>query len=271
MQKKIFWVFLFFLISTAGIAQTVVSDSTITPKDSSDNLEIIKLKYDTLSYAEEYRRDYWRYQSGLRFGISQGRFLINQNTIDRLSPSGSPVIDAQGKIVKNTLVNNETFNTGYNAGIFMRMVRGSFMFQPELTYALKSGIFDILNTDGSLNKRVKGSVSSIDIPALIGVRSKTSRVFLGPTFNFPFAMNSGMKSALKDFKNEELLNHKFFNRPIMNFNVGFGFEFNSFFFDVRFEKGIKSYSVQTLGPTSSPKIFDLMIDAFHFNIGYIKK
>ncbi|MCA0365264.1 MAG: PorT family protein [Bacteroidetes bacterium] len=271
MHKKIFWFFLFFIISFGGFAQIVASDSTIAGKDTSGNLEIIKLKYDTLSYAEEYRRDYWRYQSGLRFGISQGRFFINENTIDRLSTSGNPVIDEQGKIVKNAFINNETYNTGYNAGVFMRMVRGSFMFQPELTYSLKSGIFDILNKDGSLNKRVKGGVSSIDIPTLIGVRSKTSRVFLGPTFNFPFAMNSDMKNALKDFKNVESLNHKFFNRPIMNFNVGFGFEFNSFFFDVRFEKGIKSYSVQTLGPVSSPKLFDLMVDAFHFNIGYIKK
>ncbi|MBK9511185.1 MAG: outer membrane beta-barrel protein [Cytophagaceae bacterium] len=271
MHKKIFWFFLFFLISKAGFSQIVESDSSIAEKDTSGNLEIIKLKYDTLSYAEEYRRDYWRYQSGLRFGISQGRFFINEYTIDRLSPSGNPVIDANGKIVKNTLINNDTYNTGFNTGLFMRMVRGSFMFQPELIYSSKSGIFDILNTDGSLSKRVKGSISSIDVPALIGVRSKTSRVFLGPTFNFPFAMNSEMKNALKDFKNEKQLNHKFFNRPIMNFNVGFGFEFSSFFFDVRFEKGIKSYSVQTLGPVSSPKVFNLMTDAFHFNIGYIKK
>jgi hypothetical protein len=267
MSEKRIIIFLLSFITISAIGQ-VKSDSTLA--DSSE-IEVIKLKFDTLSYAEEYRRDYWRYHSGWRVGLSNGKYQINENIIDRINTNGLPVLDNNGKIIKNSFINNQTYNMGYNVGIFMRMVRGSFMFQPEVSYSVKGGRFDVLNSNGSLYKRVNGQIHSIDVPTLIGVRSKNSRVFFGPTFNFPFKMNSAMKDVLKDYVDNSLLNHKFFKRPILNFNVGLGYEFGAFFFDIRFEKGIKSYSVQTLGPANSPKIFDLMSDAFHINIGYIRK
>jgi hypothetical protein len=80
-----------------------------------------------------------------------------------------------------------------------------------------------------------------------------------------------MRNTLSEFISNEKLNHQFFNRPIMNFNVGLGFEFGLFFFDVRYEKSIKSYSLQNIGPSNSPKLFNLKADGFHLSIGYIRK
>lgn len=265
MIKKIFFLF----ISISSFGQIVKPEGGITLIDSV--AKEAPTKFDTMSYAEEYKRDNWNFFWGVRGGVGRGKFTINEATIDQLSATGLPVLDNSGKIVKNQFVNNETFGTGYCGGVFFRFVRGSFYLQPEINYTVKAGKFDLLKTDGSLYKRVNGQVSSVDVPLLLGVRSRNSRVFFGPTFNFAYKMNNAMKDALSEFVAVEKLNHKFFNRPIMNFNVGVGFEFGSFFFDVRYEKAIKSYSIQNLGPSSSPKVFNLFADGFHLGIGYIHK
>ncbi|HLO46077.1 MAG TPA: porin family protein [Leadbetterella sp.] len=267
-MHKLFFVFLMFL-GVSLKAQVAKPDTANMPIDTS--LRVKPVVFDTMSYSEEYKRDTWRFSWGVRGGLSRGKYEINENTIDQISQSGLPVLDQNGKIVKNQFVNNDLFATGYNAGVFTRFVRGSFYIQPELMYSSKAGKFDLLKTDGSLYKRVNGSFSSIDVPVLIGIRSNKSRVFFGPTVNFAYKLNDEMKDALVEFVPKEKLNGKFFNRPIMNFTVGIGYEFGSFFFDVRYEKGIKSYSLQNIGPSNSPKLFNLMADAFHFSIGLIRK
>ncbi|MCP9770041.1 PorT family protein [Lacihabitans sp. LS3-19] len=267
MPKVLFSFFLFLSLSSLG--QIILPDSANMPIDTS--LKAKEVFFDTLSYSEEYRRDVWRFTYGVRGGVSRGKYIISENTIDRVGSNGLPIIGQDGKIVKNKFVNNATFNTGYSAGVFGRFIRGAFYIQPELIYSAKAGKFDILKTDGSLYKRVNGKFSSIDVPLLVGIRSNKARVFFGPTFNFAYKLNSEMKDALGEFVDNQKLNHKFFNRPIMNFNVGLGFEFKAFFIDVRYEKGIKSYTLQTLGPSNSPKVFDMKADAFHIGIGFIHK
>lgn len=267
-MHKLLLVF-FVLVGTFSQAQITKPDTANMPIDTS--LKAKPIVFDTMSYSEEYRRDKWRFSWGARMGGSRGKYTINENTIDQVGPSGLPVLDQNGKIVKNQFVNNKLFGTGYSGGIFARFVRGSFFIQPELMYSSKAGKFDLLKTDGSLYKRVNGSFSSLDMPLLIGIRSNKSRVFFGPTVNFAYKLNNEMKDALSEFIAKEKLNNQFFNRPIMNFNVGLGFEFGLFFFDVRYEKSIKSYSLQNIGPSNSPKLFNLKADGFHVSIGFIHK
>ena len=252
-----------------ALAQVSKPDSAFMPMDTS--LKLKPVFFDTLSYSEEYKRDTWRFSWGARVGVGRGKFSINENTVDQVSASGLPILDQNGKLIKKQFVNNDLYGTGYSGGLFMRFVRGSFYFQPELMYAYKAGKFDILNTNGSLFKRVNGSFSSVDVPLLIGIRTNKARVFFGPTVNFGYRLNSEMKNALSDFLPKEKLKSDFFNRPIMNFNVGVGYEFGLFFFDVRYEKGVKSYSIQNIGPSNSPKLFNLMADSFHLSIGFIRK
>jgi hypothetical protein len=257
------------LLNFCANAQIAKPDTSNMPIDTS--LKMKPVVFDTMSYSEEYRRDTWRISWGVRGGLSRGKYKINENTIDQVGPSGLPVLDQNGKIVKNQFVNNDLFSTGHNLGVFTRFVRGSFFIQPELMYSSKAGKFDLLKTDGSLYKRVNGSFSSIDLPVLIGIRANKSRVFFGPTMNFAYKMSNGMKTALGEFVGKEKLNGKFFNRPVMNFTAGIGYEFGSFFFDVRYEKGIKSYSLQNIGPSNSPKPFNLVADSFQISIGLIRK
>jgi Outer membrane protein beta-barrel domain len=269
----------FSLISTSLLAQEIKPDTLVIPIDTlkiqvdttgivADSLKP-EVKYDTLSYAEEYKRDYWRTFFGARFGLSQSKFRIDENFVDRQGLNGLPILDDNGNIVKNAFVNNPGANTGFNGGVFFRFVRGSFYLQPELIYSVKAGRFDILNRDLSLYKRVNGAIGSMDIPFLLGVRTKKSRVFFGPTANFAFRMNKNLKSALSEFLEAETLNSSFFNRPILNFQFGVGYELKGYFIDIRYEKGLKSYSVQSIGPASSPQSFNLQSDGIFISIGIL--
>jgi hypothetical protein len=225
--------------------------------------------YDTLSYAEEYKRDYWRTFFGGKGGFNFHRFSIDENIIDRQGRTGLPVLDPSGNITKNVFINNPSFRTAYNAGIFFRFVRGSFFVQPELNYSAKSGTFDILNIDRSLYKRVNASFNTIELPTLLGVRTKKSRFFFGPVYSFAFKMDKNMKSSLAEFLDEDILNSSFFNRPIMNFQVGVSYEINGAFVDIRYEKGLKSYTVQQLGPVNSPQSFNLQANGIFITLGLL--
>jgi Outer membrane protein beta-barrel domain len=274
------YLLILFSVSSIAFAQDakpmpplVPSDTIFVPKTDSLNIQADSLntevKYDTLSYAEEYKRDYWRTFFGGRFGLNQSKFRIDENFVDRQGANGLPILDEQGNIVKNAFVNNPGLSTGFHAGLFFRFVRGSFYFQPEMNYTLKAGKFDILNKDLSLYKRVNGAIGGIDMPLLIGIRSKKTRVFFGPTANFAFRMNKNLKRSLSEFLESETLNNQFFNRPIMNFQVGFGYELKGFFIDFKYEKGLKSYTVQKIGPISSPQSFNLQADGFFISIGVL--
>lgn len=270
-------IFIFFLFkSVLSFSQNL---KTKTPVYSLDTLKTekenyskaIPLAFDTLSYAEEYKRDAWSLQYGMRGGVSRGKFRINEGIVDQISATGLPVLDLSGKVVKNNFVNNEIYSTGFGAGMFFRFVRGSFFVQPEIIYSSKAGIFDVINTDGSLSNRVNAKINSIDVPILIGIRFKNARVFFGPTTNFAFQMNKEMKEILSVYTLNENLGSSFFNRPNLNFNVGLAFEFGAFFFETRYEKGINTYTNQNIGPSNSPHGFRIFADGIHFSIGIINR
>jgi hypothetical protein len=274
MHKIFFSLFLFNGLISFG--QVLKSDSLVLPVDSLKPKEemyekAVPVVFDTLSYAEEYKRDVWRTQFGIRGGVSRGRFRINEGIVDQVSTSGLPVLDANGKVVKGRFVNNAVFSTGFDAALFFRFVRGSFFLQPELVYSSKAGIFDVLKADGSLSNRVNARINSIDVPVLIGIRFKNARVFFGPSTNFAFQMNKEMKSILSAYSSEENLDADFFNRPNLNFNVGLAFEFKAFFFETRFEKGLNTYTNQNIGPANSPHGFRIFADGFHFSLGFINR
>ena len=274
-MHRIFF-FLFLFNSLLSYSQNLKTEYPVSTADTlKPEKEIyskaIPVVFDTLSYAEEYKRDAWSLQYGIRGGVSRGKFKINEGIVDQVSATGLPVLDLNGKVVKNNFVNNEIYSTGFDAGMFLRFVRGSFFLQPEIIYSSKAGIFDIIKTDGSLSNRVKANINSIDIPVLIGIRFKNARVFFGPTTNFAFQMNKEMKEILALYTLKENLGSSFFNRPNLNFNVGLAFEFGAFFFETRYEKGINTYTNQNIGPSNSPQGFRIFADGIHFSIGIINR
>ena len=261
------------------LAQEVKPDTLVIPVDSSkikidtsglvsDTLKA-EVNYDTLSYSEEYKRDFWRTYFGGRVGLGQNSFKIDENFVDRQGSNGLPILDEKGQIIKNAFINNKGFGTGFNGAVFFRFVRGSFYVQPELAYTLRAGKYDILNKDLSLYKRVNAAFGSVDVPILLGIRTKKTRVFFGPSTNFAFNMNKNFKNSLSEFMDIKLLNSNFFRRPVFNFQVGIGYELKGYFIDFRYDKGLSTYSARDIGPESSPQSFNLRTDGIFISIGIL--
>jgi Outer membrane protein beta-barrel domain len=274
-MNKIFFTFLLFISSLAW-SQTVPTDSIATNIVPSivDTVKIKKpapLVWDTLSYSAEYKRDKWRMVAGFRGGVSRGKYEIRDGSVDKIGSTGLPVLDENGKIIKGNFVTNSTFSSGFDVGVFARFLRGSFFVQPELIFSSKAGIIDILKNDGGLYKRVYGKFNAIDVPILFGIRSKRARVFFGPVINYGININDEIRNSLLEFTEAEKLGSKFFSKPIMNFNLGIGFEVNSIFIDVRYEKSLASFTNIEVGPSNSSKPFRLFAEGLHISFGYVSK
>jgi Outer membrane protein beta-barrel domain len=285
-MKKIL-LLLLSLVSTTLLAQ-IKQDTTKTKIDSTQmKQDSVKLKQfvfedekepqgkkknkkeaekDTLSYAAEYKRDAVKFQFGIRGGLNFGNFnLKDVANVVRVTSSGLP----QTPFTKDNFLNNTQFSTGYLAGAFIRMTRGSFYFQPEALYAKKAGKIDILQANGSLFKRVNGSFTTVDIPLSFGIRFRQGRVFAGPLMSFPLNFNKDLDETLQiytanDFKNE------LFTRPSFGINAGLGFEFKHIFIEGRYERGLSNAVDYELGPASNPSKFQMIPSQFQITLGLIR-
>jgi hypothetical protein len=286
-MKKIFLI-LFSLTSMTLLAQVKkdimkVKDDSVQMKQGSVQLKQFVLegkqnasnrkknkkeveKDTTLSYAAEYKRDVIKFQSGIRFGLNFGNFnLKDVSNVVRVTSSGLP----QTPFTKDDFLNNTQVVLGYLGGVFVRMTRGSFYFQPEALYAKKGGKFDVLQKNGQLFKRVNGSYTAVDIPLTFGIRFRKGRVFAGPLISFPVNFNKELQKTLQiytvnDFKNE------LFIRPLFSINAGIGFEFNHIFVEGRYERGLSNAVDYELGPSSNPSKFQLLPSQFQINLGFIR-
>lgn len=220
----------------------------------------------TLSYAAEYKRDAVRFQSGIRGGVNFGSFnLKDVNNVVRVTSSGLP----QMPFTKDNFLNNSQAVLGYLGGIFVRITRGSFYFQPEAVYTKKGGRFDILQADGKLFKRVNASYTAVDVPLTFGIRFRQGRVFAGPLISFPMSFNKELEETLQvytanDFKKD------LFTKPSFGINAGIGFEFNHIFIEGRYERGLSNAVDYQLGPSSNPSKFQMLPSLFQITLGFIR-
>jgi hypothetical protein len=277
-MKYCIFCFVFFICSVA-FAQSLpietqtdsISDSLSIAADSSSNNKKVKVKKpkiveDTLSYAEEYRLDKWRWVWGFRGGGNSTKLKTNESQLVRISPDGLPLL-SNNLIVRDNVVNNSIRNIGYSFGVYARISRGSFFVQPEFIVSQRSGVFDITNSDGSLFKRINAKFNSYDIPLLFGIRNKNMRIFGGPTFNFAYKFNSDLASMLEVYSNDVIAS-EFFIRPNVNFVAGVNFELSKIFIDIRYEKGLNPYTKFNLGPNSNLSEFSFLADSYHASVGF---
>lgn len=279
-MKKI--LLLLFCVASTSLFAQVIEDSTKIKQDSIqlDTLfdkkdTILKensnkrkkiAEVDTLSYAQEYKRDAVKFQFGLRGGINLGKFKISEvNNVIRVTSTGNP----QFPIVKDNFLNNSQAVLGYLGGIFIRLSKGSFYFQPEILYASKSGKFDILQTNGTLFKRVVGNYTAVDVPLTFGIRFRQGRIFAGPMVSYPFRFNQELEDILKvytasDFKNDLL------KRPTFGVNAGIGFDFKHFFIEGRYESMFSNTIDYKIGPANNPVQFQMSPSQFQITIGLVK-
>lgn len=263
------------VVSSAVFAQ-VKADTTLMKTDSIKIDTLInkneiskkrkKVEDDTLSYSQEFKRDRVKLQFGIRGGVSFGRYQVKEiKDVVRVTSSGLP----QFPIVRDNFLTNAQSALGYVGGVFVRMTRGSFYFQPEAVYSQKSGKFDILQTNGSLFKRVNGIINAVDIPLIFGLRFRQGRIFAGPVASFPMSFNQEIEDALKvytvkNFKDDLL------TRPKFGINAGIGFEFKHFFIEGRYEGLFVNMINYEIGPSNNPVRFQMAPSQFQISIGLVK-
>ena len=244
--------------------QQFVFEDEKKAKDKKKSKKVVEK--DTLSYAAEYKRDVLKFQSGIRIGVNFGSFnLKDVANVVRVTSSGLP----QMPFTKDNLLNNTQAVLGYLGGVFVRLTRGSFYFQPEALYSKKGGKFDILQTDGKLFKRVNATYTAVDIPLTFGIRFRQGRVFAGPLMSFPLNFNPELEETLQiytanDFKKE------LFTRPSFGISAGIGVEFNHIFIEGRYERGLSNAVDYELGPSSNPSKFQMLPSQFQITLGFIR-
>ncbi|WP_337044549.1 porin family protein [Emticicia sp. 17c] len=278
MKKKL--ILLLSLVSTSLLAQ-VKQDTLSTPKDSvkitpfviNDEKPQKKRKKvaepdTTMSYADEYKRDNVGFQWGVRGGINLGSFTTKEVNVVRVTSSGTPLLE-NNRIVRDQVLSNKEMVLGYLGSFFIRLTKGSFFLQPELTYTQKGGKFDIIQSNGQLFKRVNTTLSVINVPVLLGIRFRQGRIFAGPMVEFPISFNSALEDAvktytIKDFK-KDLVKH-----PYFGVSAGIGFEFHRFFIQGRFETSMGNMIDYEIGPNSNPSKLQISSKALVLSIGLVK-
>lgn len=220
------------------------------------------------SYIQEFIRDKFRFQWGLRGSVSRSQLQVTNIMPIRVSAAGSPSL-VNGKLVRDVLRANTKYKQLYSGGVFGRISRGSFFLQPELVYTQKGGFFDVLSRDDVLIKRVDATINVIDVPMLLGIKVRKARVFFGPVTSFAFSLNEDFQDGLKPYAAVPL-DGSFLQRPAVNFMSGIGFEFNQFFFDFRYESGLSNYTDLDMGPASNPARFRFSSNLIMFSIGIIQ-
>lgn len=220
------------------------------------------------SYIQEFIRDKFRFQWGLRGSIVRSQLEFANIVPIRVNANGSPAL-VNGKLVRDQLRSNSKFSQQYSAGVFGRISRGSFFLQPELVYTAKGGIFDILGRDNNLLNRIDASVNVIDVPLLLGIKFRKARIFFGPVTSFAYSIGEDFQKGLRPYSTVPL-NGSFLQRPVVNFMSGIGFEFEQFFFDFRYESGLSNYTDIDMGPASNPARFRFSSNLIMFTVGIIQ-
>jgi hypothetical protein len=226
-----------------------------------------------MSYAAEFKKSKVRFTWGLRGGVNIGQFLLTEVSTIRVLPNGLPQLGSNNRVIRDRLLNNQQFGIGYIGGLFARMTRGSFYFQPELMYAVKAGKFDIVQDDGSLFKRINTTVTAVDLPIMFGIRFRKGRIFAGPNISFPFQVNNEFSDAIKLYMDEariSTLKTDLLQRPVLSFQGGIGFEFQHLFLDIRYEGGLSNISNATLGIPSQPSTLNFKQNLLQLTLGIIR-
>ncbi len=257
--------FLSFGVMGQELEHNTEADSLIVPDMPvlvADTVEI-----DTLSYAEEFKANAIQFKIGLKAGVTKGQLNVADGNIVRISDNGTPLL-VNNQLVRDVLVANNGYATGYSAGIFARLIRGSFYLEPEILYTNRVGKFDILDKESLLINRVEVEFTTIDVPVLLGMRFRDARLYGGPVFSYGLSKSKSLDDAIAPYSND-FGGNEIFKKPVLNTTFGLGFEFNRFYFDLRYESGGGKYIDKIIGPNSNPHQFSFTNDQFILSVALL--
>lgn len=200
---------------------------------------------------------------GIKGGVNLSRLTFGEFVTTRLNANGSPAVSVSGQEIRDNLRESFDSRTGTVLGIYTRFGRNLYL-QPELLYSRKSGNFEIIR-DGRPTS-INVSVSSFDVPILVGLKGGPLRVVAGPIVSFRVDDNRRLQDALKDYTTGTLNNA--WAKAYYGYQLGAGLDLGRLGIDVRREGSISDIAAVNLGTSGNTTQFNQKLKSWQVTLAY---
>ncbi len=207
-----------------------------------------------------------QFSIGVKGGVNLSQLSFGDFVTTRLNANGSPAVGVDGKQFRDNLKQSLDSKTGTSFGLYAR-IGGNLFVQPEVLYSTKAGKFDIIRTDGngvSTTESVNVSVTSFDVPVLLGIKGGPIRVMAGPLVSFRVNNNQGFNDALKQYTTGSL--NDAWAKAYYGYQIGVGLDLGSFGLDVRREGSISDIAAIDLGTAGNAQAFNQKLKSWQITL-----
>ncbi|GAA4469977.1 hypothetical protein GCM10023189_57860 [Nibrella saemangeumensis] len=200
---------------------------------------------------------------GIKGGVNLSRLTFGEFVTTRLNANGSPAVSVSGQEIRDNLRESFDSRTGTVFGIYTRFGRNLYL-QPEFLYSRKSGTFEIVR-DGQPST-INVSVSSFDVPVLLGLKGGPFRVVAGPVVSFRIDDNRRLQDALRDYTTGTL--NDAWAKAYYGYQLGAGLDLGKLGIDVRREGSISDVAAVNLGASGNSAQFSQKLKSWQVTLAY---
>ena len=138
--------------------------------------------------------------------------------------------------------------SGFQGGFFLGIYVKRFYIQPEAYFSLKRGALhssiDLLNPASNLNFQQSVSLSSVNVPIVLGyklldLKVARLRVWCGPVASF--LLNKEFSLSVNGLNQSNTLTRADFKDPVWSAQIGAGLDLLMLTFDVGYEFGLNNF------------------------------
>lgn len=190
---------------------------------------------------------------GIKGGVNMSQLKMGDFLTTRYNASGAPMINYNGQVLKDNLRASFDSRTGWAGGVYARIGR-SFYVQPEVMVSNKSGLMEVMRNDRPDKPTIddiKISLTTIDVPLMVGLKAGPFRVNAGPMASFRVGDNQKVRDALQQYTAGSF--NETMSQAIWGYQAGFGLDLLGLNIDVRREGMLSDIQLSQATPFA-PKI-----------------
>ncbi|MBD2703095.1 PorT family protein [Spirosoma sp. BT702] len=191
-----------------------------------------------------------QFEIGIKGGVNLSKLSFGNFVQTGTNGNGSPTASVDGQTFRNSISDSYETRTGTSFGIYTR-IGGALFVQPELLYSTKAGAFDVIRNGQT--ERVAVTVTSFDVPILLGLKGGPLRVMAGPIISFKVDDNQKLGAAIRQYTNNSL--NDAWTKAYYGFQVGGGLDLGPLGLDVRYEGNLSDIAqIQNSGGQFSQRM-----------------